>query len=107
MSAIQEQLLATEMVLGSSDKLPDEMVNYHRAIAGTIYSLFPPIWYRAGSQIKQSDRVDYPNITKVGTEMICEGCPALESCNPHTIIRNDQRIQTMGRHAGDNFCKLK
>ena len=107
MSAIHEQLLATEMVLGSDATLPDEMVNYHRAVAGTIYQLFPPTWFRAGSQIKQSDRTDYPNIMKTGAEMVCEGCPAVEQCNPHTIVRNDRRIQTMGTHAGDQFCKLK
>lgn len=44
---------------------------------------------------------------KVGTEMQCETCPVFDSCNPHTIIRNDRRIQTMGTHAGDQFCKLK
>lgn len=107
MSAVQEQLLTTDMVLGSKAPLPPEIVNYHRAIAGTIYQLFPPVWWRAGSQMKQSDRVDYTNIYKVGTEMVCEGCPVLESCNPHTIVRTDSRIQTMGTHAGDQFCKLK
>lgn len=107
MSAVQEQLLATEMVLGSGAKLPQEMINYHRAVAGTIYQLFPPTWWRAGSQMKQSDRTDYTNIYKVGTEMQCETCPVFDSCNPHTIIRNDRRIQTMGTHAGDQFCKLK
>lgn len=107
MSAIHEQLLATEMVLGSDAQLPQEMVNFHRGMAGTIYQLFPPTWFRAGSQIKQSDRTEYPNIMKTGTEMVCEGCPVFDSCNPHTIIRTDRRIQTMGRLAGDQFCKLK
>lgn len=107
MSEIQEQLLMTEMVLEANATLPPELVSYHRVIAGTIYSLFPPVWFRAGSQLKQSDRTDYPNIMKVGTEIVCEGCPVVDACNPHTIIRNDRRIQTMGTHAGDQFCKLK
>lgn len=103
---IGEQAHVSEMVLGSQAKLPDWLLETHQRLAGSVYEHIKPIWDRAGSKIKQSDVTEYPHVVKAAVEGMCEGCAVYSLCQPDTIVRPDNRVQTIGNQAGSVFCAI-